>query len=98
MLDIEKFDPFKHQARVWLSKYENKLKTFPCFNGNEFHYLSQFLEGPCRKWYFAYKKKYTSFYLLKDDFVDYFDKFYVRKLGNLFKKITTTQNLTAFEN
>jgi hypothetical protein len=49
-LGISNFNPYQHQSSVWLAKYLAKLKVNSVFDGNEFFYLSNFLDSQSRQW------------------------------------------------
>lgn len=49
-LGIEQFNPFEHQASVWLGHYLSKISKHSVFSGNEFFYLTNFLDAPSRQW------------------------------------------------
>lgn len=98
LLKVEPFNLFKDDPGLWIASFEKALENHGSIEDIAFPTLFHLLDDVCQSWHFRYRRqnKIIIWSELKDDFIEYMQKRFVKKLGELKKQYDNKESVEKY--
>lgn len=97
-IKVEPFNMLKDDPGLWIGSFEKALENHGPVEDIAFATLFHLLDDNGQTWHFKYRRenRIVIWSELKDDFVEYMQKRFVKKLGDLKKHYVVDESVEAY--